>query len=186
MSAARVRPRGAAAASSLRVSAWPFDCPRTACRQQRMLRRKDQRRRAENRVDARGEDFDRRARQSVHREIARACRAISRSSCAAWSARAPASRLRAAHDRPAIRRRMRDPQEPLLDFLRFDRRIFVPPAAAVHHLLVGQHGLRTSGTSSRGCACGRRCRARACAGKTTGSSGNIRARRWRFPAASRS
>ena len=38
-----------------------------------------------------------------------------------------------------------DLEEPLLERALLDRRVFMPPAAAVHHLLVGQHGgaLRT-------------------------------------------
>ena len=36
---------------------------------------------------------------------------------------------------------MRGAQEPLLDLFGFHRRVVVLPAAAVHHLLVGQHGL---------------------------------------------
>ena len=109
---------------------------------QRMLGRELQRGRAENRVDAGGEDGDGRSGRiggAVEFEIHQR----------AFAAADPVALHGADFFRPAgqaveIAQQfvgiVGDAQKPLLEFALLDQGVFVAPAAAVHHLLVGQHG----------------------------------------------
>src|SRR5579872_1066632 len=114
---------------------------------QRMLRRKLNRSRSEDRVDASGKDADRR----------------SRSPCIAFEFEVDERTLAAPnpvalHDahffRPALKlieiaeqffRILCRTHEPLFQLALFDQRVFMAPAASVNHLLVREHGcaLRT-------------------------------------------
>ena len=113
-----------------------------------MLGRQLQRSRAVDGIDARGEDADRRPpapavapyQFEVHQR--------------AFAAPDPVALHGADFFRPAAQLVQTaqqfvgvvgDAQEPLLQLALLHQRVFVPPAAAVHHLLIGQHGgaLRT-------------------------------------------
>ena len=68
---------------------------------------------------------------------------------------------------------LRDAQVVHRDLALLDRRAGAP-AAPVDHLLVGEHGLVDRIPVHHAASCGRRCPSRACAGRTTGSSGSSR------------
>src|ERR1700730_2268646 len=110
-----------------------------------MLRCQDQRRRPIDRIHPRRKNFDRRVLQPVHGEsYPRPPRLPDPVPLHRQHALGPPAFefLQALQQFVGV---LCDSQKPLLDLFRFDRRILMPPAAPVHHLLVRQHrhALRT-------------------------------------------
>ncbi len=106
-----------------------------------MLRREDHAGGAEDRVDTRGEDADLHVRRTFQGEV----------HLGSFAAADPVLLHRQHAIGPLaleildrveqFLRVVGDPQEPLIHLTLLDRRLIVTPAAAVDHLLVGEHGL---------------------------------------------